>query len=200
MLQGPITQLKHMVTAERLPFTGAYIGSLVLTLYFALGVRPRFSFSFRSPANEVCSGDLIFPPSSAPSSNAQLWFPTLSPTFRASSSLLKSGNLTHSTWLQWRMANTVVWLEDGDARGGICEPFRCFEERRQLTLKAFSRSFYLFEYKDETCNTTNGRAAARRLADPAFATLEEALSSARTWSTRYSTSSTQQSALAKESS
>ncbi|KAL8291409.1 hypothetical protein RQP46_002387 [Phenoliferia psychrophenolica] len=39
VLQGPLAHLKHILTAERLPFTGAYFGSLALTLYFALARR-----------------------------------------------------------------------------------------------------------------------------------------------------------------
>jgi uncharacterized membrane protein len=37
VLQGPLAHLKHITSAERLPFTGAYLGSLALTLYFAIG-------------------------------------------------------------------------------------------------------------------------------------------------------------------
>ncbi|SCZ94637.1 BZ3500_MvSof-1268-A1-R1_Chr12-3g04013 [Microbotryum saponariae] len=37
ILQGPLAHLKHICNAERLPFTGAYFGSLFLTLYFAIG-------------------------------------------------------------------------------------------------------------------------------------------------------------------
>ncbi|SCV73176.1 BQ2448_7101 [Microbotryum intermedium] len=37
ILQGPLAHLKHICTAERLPFTAAYFGSLALTLYFAVG-------------------------------------------------------------------------------------------------------------------------------------------------------------------
>lgn len=29
---------RHLLSTERLPFTGAYFGSIALTLYFALGV------------------------------------------------------------------------------------------------------------------------------------------------------------------
>lgn len=36
ILQGPLAHLKHILTPERLPFTGAYVGSLALTLYFAV--------------------------------------------------------------------------------------------------------------------------------------------------------------------
>ncbi|GAA5863383.1 hypothetical protein JCM8547_006965 [Rhodosporidiobolus lusitaniae] len=36
VLQGPAAHLKHIFTQERLPFTAAYFGSLVLTLFFAL--------------------------------------------------------------------------------------------------------------------------------------------------------------------
>nr|CAD7456632.1 unnamed protein product [Timema tahoe] len=38
-LWGPINHLKHLFSRERLPFTAAYFGSLVATLYFALSVQ-----------------------------------------------------------------------------------------------------------------------------------------------------------------
>lgn len=38
LLQGPVAHLKHILTAERIPFTIAYFGSLALTLFFALVV------------------------------------------------------------------------------------------------------------------------------------------------------------------
>ncbi|KAJ7468618.1 Got1/Sft2-like family-domain-containing protein [Mycena latifolia] len=37
VLIGPINHLKHLITAERLPFTAVYFSSLGLTLYFAMG-------------------------------------------------------------------------------------------------------------------------------------------------------------------
>nr|CAD7266912.1 unnamed protein product [Timema shepardi]CAD7577503.1 unnamed protein product [Timema californicum] len=38
-LWGPINHLKHLFSRERLPFTAAYFGSLIATLYFALSVQ-----------------------------------------------------------------------------------------------------------------------------------------------------------------
>lgn len=38
LLRGPWAHVKHMMSIERLPFTVAYIGTMVLTLYFSLGV------------------------------------------------------------------------------------------------------------------------------------------------------------------
>ena len=38
VLIGPVNHIKHLCQRERLPFSAAYIGSLALTLYFALGV------------------------------------------------------------------------------------------------------------------------------------------------------------------
>lgn len=35
VLIGPINHLKHLLSKDRLPFTGAYVTSLGLTLYFA---------------------------------------------------------------------------------------------------------------------------------------------------------------------
>ncbi|KJA24852.1 hypothetical protein HYPSUDRAFT_135462 [Hypholoma sublateritium FD-334 SS-4] len=37
ILIGPLTHLRHLVSAERLPFSAVYFASLALTLYFALG-------------------------------------------------------------------------------------------------------------------------------------------------------------------
>ncbi|GAA5828038.1 hypothetical protein JCM5353_003159 [Sporobolomyces roseus] len=36
ILSGPLQQLKHLFSSERLPFTAAYLGSLIFTLFFAL--------------------------------------------------------------------------------------------------------------------------------------------------------------------
>jgi lipopolysaccharide export LptBFGC system permease protein LptF len=40
VLMGPVAHFKHLISKERLPFTAAYFGSLGLTLFFAVGVRP----------------------------------------------------------------------------------------------------------------------------------------------------------------
>ncbi|KAJ7234317.1 ER-to-golgi vesicle protein transport Sft2 [Mycena haematopus] len=39
VLIGPVNHIKHLITAERLPFTLIYFSSLGLTLYFALGLH-----------------------------------------------------------------------------------------------------------------------------------------------------------------
>nr|CAG8544880.1 6622_t:CDS:2 [Entrophospora candida]CAG8618063.1 14116_t:CDS:2 [Entrophospora candida] len=39
LLHGPMAYLKHVTSRERLPFSIAYFGSLVATLYFAIGVN-----------------------------------------------------------------------------------------------------------------------------------------------------------------
>jgi len=39
ILSGPVAHLKHLFSKERIPFTGAYFGSLGLTLYFSLGAQ-----------------------------------------------------------------------------------------------------------------------------------------------------------------
>lgn len=39
ILSGPLTHLRHITSAPRLPFSVAYFGSLGLTLYFALSSR-----------------------------------------------------------------------------------------------------------------------------------------------------------------
>ncbi|KAG8931085.1 protein transport protein sft2 [Tulasnella sp. 419] len=37
VLSGPINHLKHLASPERLPFSAAYIGSLIATIYFSVG-------------------------------------------------------------------------------------------------------------------------------------------------------------------
>ncbi|KAI5828645.1 Got1/Sft2-like family-domain-containing protein [Schizophyllum commune] len=39
VLIGPINHIKHLISAERLPFSLVYLGSLGLTLYFSLGAH-----------------------------------------------------------------------------------------------------------------------------------------------------------------
>lgn len=39
LLRGPLSHLKHMMSKERLPFTICYCGSMILTLYAAIGLR-----------------------------------------------------------------------------------------------------------------------------------------------------------------
>ncbi|PVF93972.1 SFT2-domain-containing protein [Serendipita vermifera] len=41
ILIGPINQIKHLISAERLPFSAAYIASLILTIYFSM-VNPSY--------------------------------------------------------------------------------------------------------------------------------------------------------------
>jgi hypothetical protein len=38
-LTKPLTDLKHILSPERIPFSLAYFGSLGLTLFFAIGIR-----------------------------------------------------------------------------------------------------------------------------------------------------------------
>jgi len=39
ILQGPVNYAKHLLSAPRLPFTAAYFGSIMLTLFFSIRVR-----------------------------------------------------------------------------------------------------------------------------------------------------------------
>ncbi|RIA79905.1 Got1/Sft2-like family-domain-containing protein [Glomus cerebriforme] len=39
LLHGPLAHIKHILSRERLPFTVAYLGSMIATLYFAIGLR-----------------------------------------------------------------------------------------------------------------------------------------------------------------
>jgi hypothetical protein len=38
VVMGPMAYVRHLLSADRVPFTAAYFGSLSLSLYFALGV------------------------------------------------------------------------------------------------------------------------------------------------------------------
>ncbi|TQS38761.1 hypothetical protein Golomagni_00727, partial [Golovinomyces magnicellulatus] len=44
-MMGPWAYATHLLCRARLPFTAAYFGSIILTLYFSLGVRGNISFS-----------------------------------------------------------------------------------------------------------------------------------------------------------
>ncbi|RMY31021.1 hypothetical protein D0864_16906, partial [Hortaea werneckii] len=37
VMMGPMAYVRHLISQERLPFTATYFGSIVLTLYFAVG-------------------------------------------------------------------------------------------------------------------------------------------------------------------
>ncbi|KAJ4336520.1 protein transport protein sft2 [Didymella glomerata] len=39
VMMGPIQYAQHLISGPRLPFTGAYFGSIALTLYFSLGLH-----------------------------------------------------------------------------------------------------------------------------------------------------------------
>ncbi|MCJ1368308.1 protein transport protein sft2 [Acarospora aff. strigata] len=39
VLMGPLTYARHLLSTPRLPFTAAYLGSISLTLYFAVGLH-----------------------------------------------------------------------------------------------------------------------------------------------------------------
>jgi hypothetical protein len=47
-MMGPVAYAQHLMSAPRLPFTAAYLGSLALSLYFALGVSQTGSLSISS--------------------------------------------------------------------------------------------------------------------------------------------------------
>lgn len=48
-MMGPWAYFKHLTSGPRLPFTSAYFGSLVLTMYFALSVSLPWPLSQRMP-------------------------------------------------------------------------------------------------------------------------------------------------------
>ncbi|KAM7197606.1 protein transport protein SFT2 [Naviculisporaceae sp. PSN 640] len=39
VIMGPVAYFQHLMSAQRLPFTAAYFGSLALTLYFSIGLQ-----------------------------------------------------------------------------------------------------------------------------------------------------------------
>lgn len=45
ILAGPVAHFKHITSPERLPFTAAWLGSLGLTLFFAIAVSTNFDGS-----------------------------------------------------------------------------------------------------------------------------------------------------------
>ncbi|KAI5369386.1 Putative vesicle transport protein, Got1/SFT2 [Septoria linicola] len=48
VMMGPMVYVRHLVSQERLPFTATYFGSIVLTLYFAVGLRSTILTLFTS--------------------------------------------------------------------------------------------------------------------------------------------------------
>lgn len=40
-MMGPMAYVQHLLSGPRLPFTGAYLGSMALSLYFAIGVSQK---------------------------------------------------------------------------------------------------------------------------------------------------------------
>lgn len=48
---GPLVYVKHLISEARLPFTAAYLGSIGMTLYSAVGVR----FLHTLPTLHPCS-------------------------------------------------------------------------------------------------------------------------------------------------
>ncbi|KAF3939472.1 hypothetical protein ABW19_dt0205132 [Dactylella cylindrospora] len=48
LMLGPVTYARHLLSPERLPFTGIYFGSIALTLYFAIGLQSLILTLFSS--------------------------------------------------------------------------------------------------------------------------------------------------------
>ncbi|KAI7498620.1 hypothetical protein KC357_g149 [Hortaea werneckii] len=55
---GPHGAVRHLISQERLPFTATYFGSIVLTLYFAVGVSSSCSAQFRALSFVTVTDDL----------------------------------------------------------------------------------------------------------------------------------------------
>ncbi|GAB7355737.1 hypothetical protein MBLNU459_g6429t1 [Dothideomycetes sp. NU459] len=54
VMMGPWTYVKHLLSTERLPFTGTYFGSIALTLYFAVGLKSTLLTLISSIIQVVC--------------------------------------------------------------------------------------------------------------------------------------------------
>lgn len=53
-VMGPLAYLQHLLSGPRLPFTGAYFGSIFLTFYFALGLRSTILTLFSAIIQMIC--------------------------------------------------------------------------------------------------------------------------------------------------
>ncbi|TGZ77541.1 SFT2 domain protein [Ascodesmis nigricans] len=53
ILQGPVTYATHLLSAPRLPFTAAYFGTIILTLYFSIGIGSTILTFFAAVAQLV---------------------------------------------------------------------------------------------------------------------------------------------------
>lgn len=53
-LWGPVNHIKHLFNRERLPFTTVYLGTLALTLYFAMGLQNTILTAIAA-ACQVCA-------------------------------------------------------------------------------------------------------------------------------------------------
>lgn len=53
-MMGPWTYAQHLTSGPRLPFTAAYFGSIVLTLYFSLGLHSTFLTLFSALFQLLC--------------------------------------------------------------------------------------------------------------------------------------------------
>ncbi|RUS16939.1 hypothetical protein BC938DRAFT_476417 [Jimgerdemannia flammicorona] len=97
LLRGPVAHIKHMISRDRLPFTAAYLGSLILTMYFSIGVSDHMvSVSFPNPAplfhRPVATSSLYYSASSRSSHYYGLYFGSYIPggvsTLRYGSAML----------------------------------------------------------------------------------------------------------------
>ncbi|EHA57994.1 hypothetical protein MCOR27_009975 [Pyricularia oryzae] len=53
-MMGPMAYVQHLLSGPRLPFTGAYLGSMALSLYFAIGLRSQILTLFSAIIQLVC--------------------------------------------------------------------------------------------------------------------------------------------------
>ncbi|RUP12635.1 hypothetical protein BC936DRAFT_139801, partial [Jimgerdemannia flammicorona] len=71
LLRGPVAHIKHMISRDRLPFTAAYLGSLILTMYFSIGPNPAPLFH-----RPVATSSLYYSASSRSSHYYGLYHPS----------------------------------------------------------------------------------------------------------------------------
>ncbi|TPX45052.1 hypothetical protein SeMB42_g00983 [Synchytrium endobioticum] len=54
LLRGPTTHLRNLFSRERLPFTGLYFGSMILTLYFSVGMHSYLGTIITAVIQIIC--------------------------------------------------------------------------------------------------------------------------------------------------
>lgn len=131
VLVGPVAHFKHLISPERLPFSIAYVGSLAMTMYFAVGVSTlRLSLSLASVClivlTEFAGQILLRNPHfsshpghrSAVVSRSVLFVPFsfVGSRFRRVEARKMTAPFSFCVCSPWRDYNASVWRTDGSER------------------------------------------------------------------------------------